>query len=473
MSAAQGESAIMRGRTKAAALAAAALLAAGATYGFLLARRADPRRPNVIVILIDTLRRDHVGIYGYQRNTTPTIDVLANDNVLFANAYANSNWTKPSVASLFTGLYVSQHGVKYIMTDAAGEATMTQRLPEGATTLAEIMKGQRYFTLGVVENVHVSAKLGFSQGFEIWDEGVYGATRVTNAVIEHLAEVKEPFFAYVHYFDPHAPYYRTRFFETEGAITPGLQEAKSTDYRWTNYTFGVDRGIVGLTSVERARLEGLYDGEVRNADLGIARIFATLKNRRMYDNSWIIITADHGENFYEDGRLTHPHDCFSNPQMRIPLVMKMPEALGIRNVVVTDNVQLVDVAPTVMSYLGAKPLAGMVGIDVLPAVIERKALPGRSVVAESESGVMLFSAPYKYVSVPTSAGIFRFLYNEAADPLERVNLSLDDAGTVTRLASLYDDAIERAKRKETVRPAGAVELSKEEIEAMRSLGYLH
>jgi arylsulfatase A-like enzyme len=457
-------------------IAACAVLAAVAAAAALWPR-ADARRPDIIVIVVDTLRRDHVGAYGERRATTPAIDALASGNVIFTNAYPNSNWTKPSVASLLTGLYVSQHNVKFVVTGQAGELPVTQRLPEEATTLAEIVKGLGYYTLGVVENVHISAKLGFSQGFDFWDGTPYGATNVTNSFIYNLGQTRaarggKPLFAYVHYFDPHAPYYRTRYFETEGAIMPGLEEAKSTDYRWTTYTYGVDRGIIGLSAIERQRLEDLYDGEVRNADTGIARIVATLKRERTYDNSWIIVTADHGENFYEGKRLTHPHDCFSNAQMRVPLVMKMPKALGVGERAVTDNVQLVDIAPTVMAYLGAAKLPGMVGTDLLPAVLRGEALGGRDVIAESESGEMIMSSRFKYVSVPTRAGVFKFLFDEAADPLEETNLARAEGDTATRLATAYEGQIEAAKRKETVKPSAAVALSKEEVEAMKALGYL-
>jgi len=440
--------------------------------------RTDPRRPDILLIVVDTLRRDHVGAYGYPRATTPAIDDLASSNIVFTNAYPNSNWTKPSVASLFTGLYVSQHGVKQVVTDTAAALPTTQRLPEDATTLAEILKDQGYYTMGVVENVHVSAKLGFSQGFELWDEIPYGATNVTNTFLYHLDQTRrerrgKPLFAYIHYFDPHAPYYRTRSFEGEGAVVPGLQEAKSTDYRWTTYTYGVDRGLIGLSSVERQRLVDLYDGEVRNADTGIARILATLKDERIFDDAWIIVTSDHGENFYEGRRLTHPHDCFANAQIRIPLVMKMPAALERKNLTVTDTVELVDIAPTIMAYLGAEQVGGMVGANLLPAILDGQGVPGRIVIAESESGVIVLASKYKYWRVPMAAGSVEFLYDEAADPLEETNIRTVEMATTVKLAAAYRDVTDEAKRRQTLKASGSVQLSQDEVERMRSLGYLH
>jgi choline-sulfatase len=436
--------------------------------------RPDPRRPNIILILVDTLRRDHVGAYGYNRPTTPTIDAFAAD-VTFANAYANSNWTKPSVASLLTGLYVSQHGVTHVLTSLAGQPPMTQKLPDEVTTLAEALKAKGYSTLAVVDNVHISAKLGFSQGFDVWDENNHAATVVTNDVLYRLDQLKGPFFLYVHYFDAHAPYNATRLFDGRAQVQPDRMATQeiSKDQWWSTYTYGVDRGIIGLSPVERDCLVDLYDGNVRSVDTGIARIVKTLQNKDLFGNSWIIVTADHGENFYEDRRLTHPHDCFANPQMRVPLVMKMPDALAVRDVTVGEPVELVDIAPTILGYVGAAVPAGMVGLNLLPAILDRQPLAIRAVPAESESGRMLLAEGLKYVIVPTKAGDFQFVYDERRDPLEEHNLSASDPQVVAKMRSQFDELASDARRRQTVNGVSGVGLSKEEVERMRALGYIH
>lgn len=445
-----------------------------AAAALLFREKSDAARPNIVLILVDTLRRDHVGAYGYTRATTPTIDTLAG-NVMFADAYSNSNWTKPSVASLLTGLYVSQHGVTHVLTSLEGQPPMTQKLPDEVTTLAEALKAKGYATVAVVDNVHISAKLGFSQGFDVWDENNHAATVVTNDVLYRLEQVKGPFFLYVHYFDAHAPYNSTRLFDSRARVQPDRMstEEVSKDQRWSTYTYGVDRGLVGLSPIERERLVELYDGNVRSVDTGIARIIETLRNKRFFANSWIIVTADHGENFYENRRLTHPHDCFANPQVRVPLVMKMPDALAVKDRTIADQVELVDIAPTILSYVGATVPAGMVGLDLLPAIIDRQPLAARAVPAESESGKMLLAEGDKYVVVPTKAGDFRFVYDERRDPLEEHNLSGSDPQLVAKLKSQYDELADAARRKQTVKAASGVALSKEEVERMRALGYIH
>lgn len=454
-------------------LVAVAVLICAAAAAWLSMSGGRKRPPDVILVVIDTLRRDRLGAYGYHRETSPHIDALADENVLFANAYANSNWTKPSVASLMTGLYVSQHGVTHVVTHQAGQLPTTQRLPEDVTTLAEVFKSKGYQTIGVVENVHISAKLGFAQGFDIWDENLFGATNITNDFLYRLEELESPYFLYIHYFDPHSPYYRTRLFETEGRITPGLQEVKSTDYIWSTYTFGVDRGLTGLSPVERQRLEDLYDGEVRWVDMSLGRIFERLKKRGTFDDSWIIVTSDHGENFYEGKRLTHPHDCFSDSQVRIPLVMKMPGSLGVKERVVADAVQLVDIFPTITAFLGIEWVAGTVGTDLMPAICDNQPLPQRALEAESESGTMYMAGSHKYVKVPTEVGVFEFVYDTASDPLEERNLGTSEPELAAKYAKASSELREGAREKMLLESSEGVSLSEDEIERMRKLGYLH
>jgi arylsulfatase A-like enzyme len=408
----------------------------------------------------------------------PNLDALASQNVVFANAYSNSNWTKPAIASLFTGLYVSQHGVKYVVTGQEGDLPVTQRLPDDAVTLAEIMRERGYYTLGVVENVHVSEKLGFAQGFDCWDEEPYGATNVTNQVLYHLDGTRDkrgdkPLFTYVHYFDPHTPYYRTRSFETEGMIAPGLGESKSNDLSWTNYTFGVDRGIIGMSFLERRRLEDLYDGEVRHVDNNLARLLAGLKERRLYDDTWLIVTADHGENFGEKHRLTHPHDCFTDTQVKVPLVMRLPRSIGPREMTVTDRVEHVDLTMTLLSFAGATPLAGMGGRDIMPAILDNQPLRARNVLCESEGGEMLLASKFKYVSVPTELRTFRFLYDVASDPLEETNIADADPKKAATLADSMTEMIKNARLAKTVQASDGVKLTSEEVEKLKALGYLH
>jgi len=543
------------GRKVGGVLAAAVVLAAvaGAALAFFLTGGA-PERPNIIIICVDTLRSDHVGAYGYPRETTPQMDRIAGEGVLFEECYSNSNWTKPAVASLFTGLYVGQHDVKFAHTELDDGKVGTQRLPEQATTLAEILKGEGYHTIASVENVHISERFGFAQGFDEWNENVRGATSVTNSFLRQLEESDRPFFAYVHYFDPHTPYNPNMFFETSDRIVPETERAAAALERlqetaggggsgapeagaleaitgapgaagrafaevagrdgpgaaasddgageggaqaapsavsgrdagegdwsgedevdlhpWPVYMFGVDKGLGGLSAFERRRLEALYDGEIRDVDVNLERVVAALRAGGAWENTWIILTADHGENFYENRRVTHPHDCFLNWQVRVPLLMKMPRGSGVGPGRIEARVQHVDVTATVLSYLGLGLERGMVGRDLLPALRGEAALEERDVVAESESGWMILSGARKYTRILTRLGDFEQFCNLAEEPLELSPRRPDEReGEV--LSARFEHINDEARSQIFLDVREGVELSPEEEERMRSLGYVH
>jgi len=168
----------------------------------------------------------------------------------------------------------------------------------------------------------------------------------------------------------------------------------------------------------------------------------------------------------------HPHDCLRNPQVRIPLVMRFPEGKGIRERVVMDTAELVDIAPTVLEYVGLKRQDGMVGESLMGAVLRNEGGVTSQVVAESESMTMLLSGKYKYGNVPTSAGVFEFLYDEGADPMEDANLAGREEATTKKLAAAYGEIAAAARENRTVKPGEGVQLSREEVERLKSVGYL-
>ncbi len=157
----------------------------------------------------------------------------------------------------------------------------------------------------------------------------------------------------------------------------------------------------------------------------------------------------------------------------MPLVMKLPKRLAVRDEVVPDPVELVDVAPTVLGFLGLAAPPGMVGTNLMPAVLEKRTLPARPVVAESESGVMLLSGGLKYVHVPTAVEDYRFLYDTRRDPLEEHNIAGADPEDLRRMADATERIAVAARERETVTASAGIALTEEEVERMKSLGYLH
>lgn len=233
-------------------------------------------RPNVIIYLIDALRRDHVGCYGYFRDTTPAIDRFARDSIIFTNAYAQSSWTKPSVGTLFTGRYASAHG-----------AIERQNVLYPFPTLAESMKKNGYGTAAFVTNLNVFPEFGYGKGFEKFfriDVAPKTPADRLNAVFFNYLEKKQekPLFLYLHSMDPHYPY-----------VPPPPYDTKYSDIKPAGDAAGKTRPV----SEDMNR----YDGEVAFNDCHLGKFIERLKKAGMYENSLIIVMSDHGEAFMDHG----------------------------------------------------------------------------------------------------------------------------------------------------------------------------
>ena len=263
----------------------ALLFLLGCTWG---CSRNQP--PNVLFIVVDTLRWDHLGCYGYERNTSPSIDTLASESVRFERAYSAAPWTKPSVASMITGLYPSTHGA----------AQLKSILPASIDTLAELLSREGFQTAGVVSHLLVSALLGFGQGFDSYLESEsrghdhVSTNGVTNQAIERLEKMAvdgRPFLLFVHYFDPHYNYLRHPEYgfaaEAGGRLT-GTENINQ-----------LRRMLDSLTHEEIGFLLDLYDEEIRFTDAGIGRLLSRFRELGLYDDTLIILTSDHGEEFLE------------------------------------------------------------------------------------------------------------------------------------------------------------------------------
>jgi hypothetical protein len=269
--------------------------------------RAGRARPNVIVYLVDTLRADAVGCYGQLRPTSPTLDGLAADSVVFTEATADSPWTRSSVASLFTGLSPLRHGVN----------GRVDALSEDAVTIAELLRDAGYETAGFVTNGNVAPVYGFAQGFDVFEllpgaivpgpdgvvpEPLPGSDVLTDRALAWLERraADKPFFLYLHAADPHSPYLPApRFLEQVGA------DAAPTDVG----SLGMMRLLhLHRLPVDEALVHALrtrYDAEVAQNDYELGRLVRELRRRRLLDDSIVVFTADHGEEFHEHGGWEH------------------------------------------------------------------------------------------------------------------------------------------------------------------------
>ena len=321
-------------------------------------RTASGPPPNVLLIVVDTLRADRLGVYGNSRGLTPFLDQLAGRGTVFTNAYAPTSWTAPSVASLFTSRYSRQHGV----------IALESKLADAETTLAEALAPLHYVAGGFSANFRVDEAHGFAQGFAHWRVFLPDpdAKKVRGDVVRREStkwfdttrkqSPGRPILLYLHYMESHAPYepvepFRSRFQRLDvAAVDPDAAKAKLL--RW------VGTGTRKLSPAEIDHLESLYDGEAASVDAEIRLLVSELDALGFFANAVVVFTADHGEEFAEHGEVLHGRTLY-NAAIKIPLIIVAPGFAG--GHVVDENVSLLDVAPTVQDLAGALPQANAEG----------------------------------------------------------------------------------------------------------------
>ncbi len=323
------------------------------------------RTPDVLIYLIDTLRADHLGLYGYRRPTSPEIDRFAEQAVVFDHALAQSSWTRTAVVSLMTGLLPQVHGVN----------RRDEALGRSAVTLAEILAGAGYRTAGFITNGNVDQTFGLGQGFdgffylnESQEEPAFHqlADRLNRRAFPWLEEraragaERPPYFLYLHATDPHAPYtppepFRQRF-------APDVDP----EIGLIDNVHDISAGRKPAPAGTAGAFIDLYDGEIAWNDHHFGRLLAKLRELGLYDSTLIVLLSDHGEEFDDHGGWEHGKTLYGE-QLRIPLVVKLPrgEAAGRRVGEIADQV---DLLPTVLDVLGLEPPPGLDGRSLLPLV---------------------------------------------------------------------------------------------------------
>lgn len=281
--------------------------------------RAPGARPDIVLVTLDTTRADRLGLYGYPRPTSPNLDRLAEESLVFERAVSTSSWTLPAHASMFTGRIPSSHGAR---TDPEGDLLLSDGLEEeglppyrastlsdAEQTLAERLSDAGYATLGVAGGPWLKRVFGLAAGFEGYDEsGVttwHGARgdHVTDAALALLDEVgEEPVFLFVNYFDPHTPY----------------------DPPWRDRLAVLGKPLASLREgMGPTLLRSAYDGEIRAMDRQLGRLLEGLRARGRYAESLVVVTADHGELFGEGGHVGHGLRL-SEAELRVPLIVRPP-----------------------------------------------------------------------------------------------------------------------------------------------------
>ncbi len=310
---------------------------------------------NLIVVLVDTLRADHLGTYGYEKDTSPNLDRFAEESIVFKNVVAQTSWTKPAVASILTGLYPQNHKAN----------TRYAKLSEENVLLSEVLKKEGYSTYAFSTNAFIEETNGFDQGFDQFtyfprDEAngipYIKADEVNSKVIPFLKNLKnkDKNFIYLHYMDPHMPYNSpiTKYakdnkyiFDTQEQsfeeIVNQVKEEKSA------YSL---EGDIEIRKQLYKEMKNLYDDEILFFDRELNNIFTALKEEGMFDNSIILVIADHGEELGDHGGLTHGKTLFEEVT-HVPWIMYLPKKIHLD---MEEQVNQIDMFPTLLSLLGIK-----------------------------------------------------------------------------------------------------------------------
>ena len=486
--------------------------------------------PNIVLITMDTVRADHLACYGYDRLTTPNVDQLAREGVLYKNAYSTTSWTLPSHASLFTGMYPSKHGAHFnsdflnaversIQDPTDQPLTWSEqiikticKLSDKNTTLAEVLSQQGYRTAGIIGGPFCSSSYGIAQGFEYYNENFFNYNKDIDfyflyQVIELFYPLKDPmaqygystfkrlasqlnefafqwleknsskpFFLFINYFDAHRPYLPPHpYDEYFNKISPNviLKYASGLDksYFTTENKFvnNIINNIQTLTPEEREFLVSRYDGGIRYLDHHLGLLFERLKALKVYDNTLIIVISDHGEAFGEHNLVDHNRTLYDE-LLRVPLIIKYPSAYK-RSGVIEKQVSLVDIFPTILKTLNVP----------IPADIDGQPLPESNHYIIAEWHMRWFDGErYRRDLKAIYQGKEKLIW--ASNSLhELYDLEHDPGETINLIKTSPQRALSMEKTLKqwlgSFKPPAASDsktnLNESDVEKLRSLGYVN
>lgn len=423
-----------------------------------------PRRPNVLVVLVDVLRRDHLGVYGYPLPTSPNIDAFAQESLRFTNAFSHSTWTKPSVATLFTSAYPEQHGLGRVgFEDESG--FQTDVLPKRLVTLAERFKRAGYATGAFSTNVHVQRKTGFGQGFErfFWKRLVtaFELNEIFKAWAADLAP-DQPFFGYVHYMDVHWPYKQALADESDRFGNTTIDPPPPD--RWTQVA---DWAAEHLNAESLAAIVARYDQEIAYVDAAFGELVDWLRDRQLQDDTVVVFIADHGEGFFEHGELQHGFAPYTEVT-GVPLLVRLPPIYDLEPMTIDEIVGLVDVLPTVLDLVNLDVPKRARGRSVVPLLLGRE-FRQRPVYVEGRGERGMRSTTHSLLVDESGS---RRCFDLVADPAELSPLAAE-ALECDRLSVMLERLTDDLAVAGDAGNAGTtVTLEDDEVDALRALGYL-
>jgi arylsulfatase A-like enzyme len=471
------------------------------------AAAAEGAPQGIIVIQADTLRPDHLPVYGHTRETTPFLAQLASEGTVFQNAYAQAGWTKVSTPSIMTGLYPSTHGV----------AKLDDRLPASATTLAEVYRAAGHATLSLSSVMFTGQFTNLHQGFEelheassTGDPGPYASKTARDYVDRAIAWIErhrdEPFFIYLHVFDPHSPYEPRRPYDTLWADISMRDEhirQREALRKTIAAPFLAGRGMATREEMIKAEVDPAryiaydkdwYDSSIRGMDAEIARLMQRLRTAGLDNKTAVVFLSDHGEEFHEHGRMWHGQSVYTE-MMRVPLIVRWPGQVQARRI--EEPVQLIDVMPTLLDISRLSHPEGLQGQSLLPLlrvngnrgpetaaandgwrprpVVMEKRPEGSPEFPNATESAAIIDGHWKLIhNTIRPAHLAEFeLFDVAKDPFDQNNLADQHPDVVKRLAKALEGfrgMASGAKLKPDSEAAGS--MTPEQLQRLRSLGYI-
>lgn len=469
--------------------------------------------PNVLLIVLDTLRADHVGLYGYPRATTPFLDEFGQRATVFENAISSSSWTLPAHATLFTGLYSRTHGADLVEDRSASGLTLAglgrlddtapvRPLSGEAVTLAETVSEAGFETAAICANTaYLYRVFGLDQGFATYVDApglrlswrpaglslvdrlglrrrIEAAARLVKSNERYYLLADEVnrlatrwlgprrdrrFFLFLNYMDPHEPYlplgsYRKLF--------PGGDERPSLNVQ------AIRSGAATLEDAQHRALTGAYDGEIRYLDDQLRALFTQLEAWGLLEDTVVVIAGDHGESFGEHGELGHGNGVYQ-PEVRVPLIVRWPGQQDGRRV--ERPVHLVDVMPTLLEALGLPTPGGLQGTALddpqrshpVVTYTGRYHDPASNPVRYDRTHAALYDDSWKLILRSDGS---RELYDLASDPEERMDRLSEQRGRAEALERRYERFVPEVEARFAAEPGS---LGDEALERLRALGYVH
>jgi len=443
--------------------------------------------PSVILIVIDTLRADYLGTYGFDGPISPELDRLAEESVLFEKCSSQAPWTTPSMAAMMTSLYPEAHGVRLAPDDPRDQKTWRKRwtraIPDSTTTLAESLRERGYRTAGFVANPFLVRGLGFEQGFDTFDEstalrGDRDSTMLLDAGLQWLRSMEstgDPTFLYLHLMDVHGPYKAPEadFQAVREAAGLGLPRRLTwNDFNRIQPYLRSPKWAKGPDQAELRLWRGRYAAGVHAADRRVGRFIQALRDEELWDNQFVVVTSDHGEELFDHGGWDHGFSLHEH-QLHVPLMIRFPQSHfgGLR---ISELVRLVDLMPTLLALTGSDMQPGMTGLDLLPLTTENEVKGTRrfafaTSAKEHLGDTSIFDGRFKLISYLSTQQLR--LYDIAIDPEERTNLADDEPDIVAHLSEQLNEEIARVCPGESTTDI-AGEVPQEQLDRLRELGYL-